>query len=157
MNVKLLHESSGRRSYVIALERGDHLMSCLTQFATAEGCRASELTAIGALEWARISYFDVDTRKYLEIPLQEQTELLSLKGRITLPQGVGPDSSKADDAEPHLHVHVVLGHPDGSATGGHLIEAEVRPTCEVFVTDYPTRLTRRKDPGSGLAVLDLDA
>ena len=155
MNHRLLHESAGRRNYVIAMERGDHLMSCLVDFATDEGCRASELTAIGAFEWARIAYFDVDQRKYLEIPLQEQTELLSLHGRITLPEGTDPDSPDADDKEPHLHVHVVLGHPDGSTTGGHLIEAEVSPTCEVFVTDYPTRLTREKDPGSGLAVLKL--
>ena len=155
MRSKLLHDAAGRRSFVIALERGDHLMACLRDFAAEHACRASEFTAIGAVEWARLTYFIVETRDYTEIPLEEQTELLSLNGRITLPEGVDPDSPEAESAEPHLHVHCVLGHADGSTIGGHLVEAEVRPTCEVFLTDYPTRLARRTDPDSGLPVLNL--
>lgn len=139
------------------LERGEHLIACLTEFARQEGCRAAEFTAIGALEWARLAYFNVELREYHEIPLQPQAELLSLNGRITLPEGVDPDSADADEADPHLHVHCVIGLPDGKTVGGHLIEAEVRPTCEIFVTDYPTRLARSKDPDSGLAVIDLPA
>jgi predicted DNA-binding protein with PD1-like motif len=157
MNHRLLHESAGRRSYVVALERGEHLMACLTEFAREERCQASELTAIGALEWSRLAYFDVERREYQELPLQEQAELLSLNGRITLPKGTDPDSPEAEDAEPHLHVHAVLGHRDGSTSGGHLIEAEVRPTCEIFLTDYPTRLPRHEDPDSGLAVISLES
>jgi uncharacterized protein len=34
------------------------------------------------------------------------------------------------------------------------MEATVRPTLEVFVTESPSRLTRRQDPESGLAVID---
>src|SRR5918999_4966631 len=109
MKHRLLHESTNRRSYVVALERGEHLMACLTDFAREQRCRASEFTAIGALEWARLAYFDVERRKYEELPLEEQAELLSLNGRITLPKDTDPDSPEAEGGEPHLHVHVVLG------------------------------------------------
>jgi hypothetical protein len=51
-------------------------------------------------------------------------------------------------------VHCVLSRRDGSAVAGHLIEAEVRPTAEVFITDSPGELHRRIDPESGLAVID---
>ncbi|HKH14372.1 MAG TPA: hypothetical protein VKA47_06920 [Solirubrobacterales bacterium] len=44
---------------------------------------------------------------------------------------------------------------DGSAWGGHLQEAEVRPTLEVIVTESPPALHRRSDPDTGLALLDL--
>ena len=131
-------------------------MACLADFARQERCQASELTGIGAFEWAQLAYFDTERREYEELPLVEQVELLSLNGRITLPLGIDPDSAEAEGAEPHLHVHVALGRRDGSTFGGHLIEAEVRPTCEVFLTDYPARLARREDPDSGLAVIRLD-
>ena len=53
-------------------------------------------------------------------------------------------------------MHCVLSRRDGSAVAGHLIEAEVRPTAEVFITDSPAALHRRIDPESGLPVIDLD-
>ena len=54
------------------------------------------------------------------------------------------------------YVHCVLSRRDGSAVAGHLIEAEVRPTAEVFITDSPAALHRRIDPESGLPVIDPD-
>jgi uncharacterized protein len=41
------------------------------------------------------------------------------------------------------------------AWGGHLMEAEVRPTLEVIVTESSPALHRRSDADSGLALLDL--
>jgi predicted DNA-binding protein with PD1-like motif len=77
--------------------------------------------------------------------VEEQVEVLSLTGDISL----------APDATPQLHVHVVLGKHDGTAHGGHLLEAEVRPTLEVVVTETPANLRRRQDPESGLALIAL--
>jgi uncharacterized protein len=52
-----------------------------------------------------------------------------------------------------VHVHVVVGKRDGSAHGGHLIEAHVRPTLELILTEPPTSLRRRFDPETGLALV----
>ena len=57
--------------------------------------------------------------------------------------------------EPALHVHLVLGRRDGSAMGGHLLEAHVRPTLEVVLTESPAHLRRRKDPATGLSLIRL--
>ncbi len=48
-----------------------------------------------------------------------------------------------------------MGLTDGSAHGGHLLEARVRPTLEVVVVESPGFLQRRLDPGIGLALLPL--
>jgi predicted DNA-binding protein with PD1-like motif len=56
---------------------------------------------------------------------------------------------------PKVHAHVVLGRADGSAMGGHLIEAHVRPTLELTLIDGPRKLVRRDDPATGLALIDL--
>lgn len=53
-----------------------------------------------------------------------------------------------------MHAHVVLGKADATAHGGHLIEGHVRPTLELVLTELPTRLRRRYDPASGLALID---
>ena len=58
-----------------------------------------------------------------------------------------------NDGEPALHVHVVIGRADGSAMGGHLLAAHVRPTLEVVITESPAHLCRRHDPESGLPLI----
>jgi uncharacterized protein len=148
MRSRLLTDHPGTRTFAVALETGDRLMDSITRFAADNGLAAAEFTAIGALAAARLAYFDWESKDYTDLPVQEQVEIASLNGRITCPEG--------GDGDPHLHVHCVLSRGDGSTIAGHLKEAEVRPTAEVFVTDSPTELHRRTDPESGLAVIDPD-
>jgi predicted DNA-binding protein with PD1-like motif len=102
------------------------------------------LTAIGAFSRAVVAYFDWSTRRYHHVPIEEQVEVLSLVGDIT-----------RDGDAPKLHAHVVLGKADATAHGGHLIEAVVRPTLEVVLTELPRPLHRRFDRESGLALIDV--
>lgn len=146
MRSRQLTDHHGTRTFAVALDTGDRVMESITSFAAENGLAASEFTAIGAWAWAKLACFDPETRSYGDIPVDEQVELVSLNGRITRPEG--------GEGDPHLHVHCVLSRADGSVIAGHLMEAEVRPTTEVFITDSPTELQRRTDPGSGLPVLD---
>jgi predicted DNA-binding protein with PD1-like motif len=146
MRSRLLTDHHGTRTFVVALESGDRLIASIRRFAAEEGLAASEFSAIGALASAKLAYFDPESKEYLDIPVSEQVEIASLNGRITRPEG--------GEGDPHLHVHCVLSRRDGSPVAGHLMEAEVRPTAEVFVTDSPTELHRRTDPDSGLPVID---
>ena len=75
-------------------------------------------------------------------PGREQVEVLSLIGDVAL-----------EDGEPKVHAHVVVGRSDGSTRGGHLIEARVRPTLEVILTESPAHLRKHHDPESGLALI----
>jgi uncharacterized protein len=149
---KLLNDD-GQRTYVVALQTGDRLIESLTRFAREERLSASEFTGIGALAWAKLAYFNWERKAYDEIPVDEQVEVLSLNGRITLPEGADVETPDFDD-DPHFHVHCVLGDGDGRTVGGHLLEAEVRPTLEVFVTESPAHLGRRTDPESRLPRID---
>jgi hypothetical protein len=58
---------------------------------------------------------------YRKIPINEQVEVLSMVGDFARYQG-----------KPALHTHTVVGHRDGRASGGHVIEAIVSPTLEVL-------------------------
>ena len=70
-------------------------------------------------------------------------EVLSLIGDIALKDGM-----------PQIHAHVVVGKADGSAHGGHILEARVWPTLEVILTESPDHLCRKVDPETGLALID---
>jgi predicted DNA-binding protein with PD1-like motif len=129
-------------TFVVILEPGEEAMSTLTAFARDQSLTASQITAIGGFERVVVGYFDRDRRDYQPIPIGRQVEVLSLVGDIV---GDGDDLK--------LHAHVVVGQSDGSAHGGHLMEAIVWPTLEVVITETPTHLRRRFDPKTGAALI----
>ena len=131
------------RSFALILETGDEVVATLERFAAEQCLTASRFTAIGAFMNATLGYFDWQTKAYEKTPLEEQVEVLSLVGDIALADG-----------KPKLHAHVVLGRRDTTTRGGHLLEARVRPTLEVLLTDAPRHLRRRFDAASGLALID---
>ena len=49
---------------------------------------------------------------------------------------------------------MVLGKRDGSTVGGHLWEAHVNPTLEVFVSVDPVPLKKKLDDETGMKVID---
>ena len=144
MKAKLLSER-GEKTYAVIFDTGDEVVSGLTSFAKEKGLAASHFTAIGAFQDVTLGYFDWQKKEYQKIPLREQVEVLSLVGDVALK----PDGS------PQLHAHVVVGRPDGTTRGGHLLEAHVRPTLEVVLVESPVHLQRQHDPESGLALIRL--
>ena len=143
MRSRLVHESDGQRTFVVVLETGEETMACLKRFAADERLTAAQITALVAFREAVITYFDWETREYLEIPVDEQVEVASMIGDVAM----------GEDGGPALHVHLVLGRRDGSALAGHLAEGYVRPTLEVVITESPAHLRKAKDPESGLALI----
>src|ERR1043166_2396574 len=145
MKSALLHEQDGMRAFLIVCETGDEAMKTLASFAASQRLAASHFTGVGAFARAVVAYFEWPARTYRHIAIDEQVEVLSIAGDITLEKN-----------EPKVHAHVVLGKADATAHGGHLIEGHVRPTLEVVVTESPRHLRRRFDPASGLALIDPD-
>jgi predicted DNA-binding protein with PD1-like motif len=52
-------------------------------------------------------------------------------------------------------LHVVVARSDGSAYGGHLLEAHVWPTLEVVLVETPAHLQRQLDEEPGLSLIRL--
>jgi predicted DNA-binding protein with PD1-like motif len=146
MRAKQIHEEGGQKTFALVLDTGDEVVSELTNFAKDNGLDASSLTAIGAFSGAKLGYFDMERKEYKEIPVEEQVEVLSLVG----------DIAPKDDGEPQVHAHVVVGRFDGTTRGGHLLEAHVRPTLEVVVTESPEHLQRTTDEETGLALIAIE-
>jgi uncharacterized protein len=136
--------AANQKTYILVFNTGDQVVASLKAFAEEQHLAASHFTAIGAFKDVTLGYFDWEKKDYLKIPINEQVEVLSLVGDITV-----------NKDKPNIHVHAVLGKRDGSTCGGHLIEAVVRPTLEVILTESPAHLERRFDKEAGLALISL--
>ncbi len=146
MKSKLIYQQAGERTFALVFEIDDDPIAGSLEFARSQNLAASHFTGIGAFREATLAYFDWDRKEFIEIPIREQVEVLSLAGDIALEEG-----------RPKVHAHVVVGKRDGSAHGGHLKSARVRPTLEVVLVESPAHLRRRMDPKTGLTLIDLSA
>lgn len=144
MRAKLLN-ADPPVTYAVALDTGDEAMAELGRFVREQEVEAASITAIGAFCRAVLGYFDWQKKEYKQILVEDQVEALSLIGDVAVAEG-----------GPSLHIHAVLGRADGSVVGGHLIEATVRPTLEVILTQSPSYLRKARDPATGLALIAID-
>ncbi len=131
------------KTFALIFETGDEILTELKRFASEQKLAGSSFKAIGALSRAKVGWFNWETKKYeTAAELNEQVELLSLIGDIAV-----------IDKKPQVHAHLVVGRRDGTAHGGHLMEAVVRPTCELVLTENPAHLQKHIDPESGVALI----
>ena len=90
--------------------------------------------------------FDTGDEVVANLERFAQVEVLTLAGDIA-----------RQDGKRKVHAHAVLGRRDGSTLGGHLLEAQVRPTLELMLIESPAHLKRVHDPQTGLALIRIDS
>jgi predicted DNA-binding protein with PD1-like motif len=143
MKFKILNQGAQETTYAVIFGSGDEILGGLTKFAEENHISAARITGIGSIHNGTLAWLDPDTKKFRMIHIDQQAEVLSLLGDIATYQG-----------KPVVHVHLVVGFGDGTAHGGHLLEAHVWPTLEVIVTAYPRPLYKKFDPEKGITVID---
>jgi hypothetical protein len=105
------------------------------------GIQAATIQVIGGLEQATVGYYDPEGDRYLPITT----------GHVEITAGLGNLSVR--DGEPFIHLHLTLGHRDGSCVGGHAMDG-----CRAYVVEaYLRRLdgpapVRQQVPGMHLKV-----
>lgn len=148
MQAKIVSRTAAAaKVHIVVLDSGAEAFAELTRYANEARIAGGSLTAIGAFERAVVGWFDVASKTYRKIRIDEQCEVLSAVGDIAI----------GDDGKASLHLHIVLGLADGSTRGGHLIEGIVRPTLETVITETEAGLRRRKRAELGIALIDVDA
>ncbi len=86
------------------------------------------VSATGMLRRIKLGYWDGE--KYLEHSFKEPMELLGISGFIS------------KDADPFYHFHLTLADREGRVWGGHLLQAEVCNTLELFLLGGALRIKR---------------
>src|SRR5690606_8115805 len=133
-------------NYTLKLERGELVVENLIQFVRENNLRGGWVLGLGGLAWAEIGFYDLDAQEYSWSKIEETLELTNLTGNIAW-----------NGDEPALHLHATLSDASLRAKAGHLKEAEVGGTVEIFIHmwDKEDGFTRRRDEQTGLNLLNL--
>ncbi len=129
----------GRR-VVARLSHGGDLLEEIAAVVDAHGMAAAELRAIGALQRARLAFYDQVSHEYGEFGVDEPVEIVGLLGNV----------SRRDGATA-VHAHATLAGHDGACTGGHVAPGCVIFACELVVQELVGEpLERGYDEVTGL-------
>lgn len=125
----------------IRLAKGEPVVETLTDLCFRLEISSGWIQAIGAVDRIEVGAWNVEQRNYHKQVLEDFYEISSLTGNIML-----------KEEKPFLHLHVTFAGPDFQALAGHLFEARVNPTLEVFIGISPITLERRFDEETGLSL-----
>jgi predicted DNA-binding protein with PD1-like motif len=124
---------------LIRLDDGDDIIGSLKEVCKKERIESGLIVGIGAARKAEIAHYDTKKKKYNIRKLEGMLEIVSLKGNVAMLDG-----------EPALHLHIILSMHDYSTLSGHLMGAEICPTCEITLIPYKAKIERRFDEKTGL-------
>ncbi|MBS1780840.1 MAG: DNA-binding protein [Bacteroidetes bacterium] len=142
MKTKLINNEP--RTRLVIFEDGDEVLNQLSLFAAHNSIGFASLQGIGAFSSATIGYFDFSIKDYKKIEVNEQVEVLSIIGNISMYEN-----------KPKVHAHVLLGKADGSTIGGHFLKGTVHPTLEVVLTEGNQKIERLFDDETNLPLIKL--
>lgn len=132
------------RGFALVFDMGDDVLEQLQKFCESEHVYTARMYGIGGFRKVQLGYYDMEAKRYEPIDVDEQVEVVSLIGNVTL-----------YEKKPRLHAHCVVSHRDGHCTAGHLLGGTVRPTLEVFLEEIPIRLHRVDRPEIGIPLIDI--
>ena len=130
-------------TYAIRLERGEELAASLKELCVTERVRLGTLSGLGAMDHVVVGVYDLAEKRFCPNVFDEPLEMTGLEGSVTEREG-----------EPYLHIHASFRRADGSVIGGHLSEARVSATAELFLRALAGRVGRVFDEETGLNLLD---
>ena len=123
-------------------EENEELVEALTKFLEENNIQTGIFSIVGSVKASKIAFYDRIQKKYLEMPMDEPSEILHCTGNISL-----------KDGKVFPHCHITLGARDGSAYGGHLMGAKIF-VAEVYIKKFDIVVERKLDQNTGLSLLE---
>lgn len=141
--MKFVHDTY---NFTLKFDFGEELVSGLTEFIKDQELKGGWIVGLGGLTKATLGFYDLDSKEYYWQNFDDLKELINLTGNIAWM-----------DDEPALHLHATVSGTDFAAKSGHLKEAFVAGTVEIFIHKWldESGLNRSKDDKTGLNLLDL--
>jgi predicted DNA-binding protein with PD1-like motif len=135
----LVRELQRGRSLLVRLDHGADVVNQIFELAGNECIQNGAFSVIGALTQAEIAFYDQESHEYNELLVDENVELVSCAGNISIRGG-----------KPFVHAHVVLAGSDGETRGGHLLRGKIF-AAELFLVELLGKpMIREHDSSTGL-------
>ncbi|MEN7973896.1 MAG: PPC domain-containing DNA-binding protein [Verrucomicrobiota bacterium] len=127
------------------LEHGADLLEEITAICREADIRLGRVEAIGAIQKARLAYYDQQSKTYEFFDLDEPLEILNLTGNVSI-----------KDGQPMLHAHVTLSNEKGESFGGHLAPGTIIFAGECIVEELlGPEYVRGHDETTGLPLWEI--
>jgi uncharacterized protein len=117
--------------FLLVLDSGQKVIQSLMELMKAEQIQGANFNAIGALRNTEIAYYSLEKKAYVPKKFEAPAEVVAFSGNLGW-----------TDHQPIVHAHVALAGTDYKVFGGHLKEAEVSLTLEIFITTVPFKIER---------------
>ena len=132
-------------TYIVRMDRGEEILSSLTELCRQEDIRLAQVDALGAVDHAVVSVYDVPTKTFYKKEFNEPMEISNLCGTVSRKEG-----------QVYIHLHATVCDKNLTAHGGHANELRVSATCEMVVRVIPGEVGRRLDEKIGLNMFQFD-
>jgi len=129
---------------VARIDRGEEILLSVKSICKKENVELASISALGAVDHVVVGLYKVAEKKYVPNTFDGEMEMTSLTGNVT-----------TKDGEVYLHLHADFADGDGHVFGGHLNEAVISGTCELFIHTLNGAVGRKLDEVTGLNILDL--
>jgi len=127
-----------------SIDKGELVNQSLLNVAEKEGLKSGWVNGLGAISNIEIGYWDIEEKIYVKKTFDEDYELLSLIGNVSLV-----------DNKPFIHTHISFSDTKFKVYGGHLFDAKVIAAAEfcIFTSEY--HLHRKLNCDIGLSLWDI--
>ncbi len=131
-------------THILRLDPGEEIVTSLIDYCEEQGIQSGLVTAIGAVNDVTIGLFDPDTKEYASERKKGNFEIVALTGNIA-----------TKDGEVYAHLHIGFGDDQHAMYGGHLNQAFVSATCEIYLLALKDKVERFYSSEIGLNLLKL--
>ena len=127
----------------VRLDVGEEISEQLKKVCKEHGIKAGSVTGIGAIKDAVLGVYDIELKKYNENHFDSFMEICNLSGNVSEMNG-----------ETYLHLHATLAGEKGRVFGGHMINAVIGATAEIFITVLDGEIGRKHIGELGINILE---
>jgi predicted DNA-binding protein with PD1-like motif len=140
---KMVYKAFGN-TIAVRIDRGEEILTSVKEICKIENIKLASISAIAAVDHVVVGLYSIEEKKFLPNTFDDALEMTSLSGNVT-----------TKDGEVYLHIHANFADRKGHAFGGHLTEAVVSGTCEMFIQKIDGEITRRIDEATGLNIFNI--
>jgi hypothetical protein len=126
--------------FIGRLSHKSDLLQEITDLCMKENITLGKVEGIGAVQKARVGYYDQSSREYRYIEYDQHLEVIKLTGNVSI-----------KDNAPFVHAHITLSDEKGNAFGGHLAPGTIIFAFEIILQAFEgPELLRDYDKDTGL-------
>ncbi|MBI2145484.1 DNA-binding protein [Candidatus Woesearchaeota archaeon] len=131
--------------HALLLLEGEKLIESIINFCAEKSITGATFNAIGAVKEIELGFYSLSTKEYAWKKAAAELEIDNITGNVAIVDG-----------KPFVHAHGTVSDNETHAFGGHVKEAVIGASCEIFLTPLLGKIERAYDEKTGLKLMRLD-